>query len=306
MAARREQHVNDAVTTLNEVLDASETVITMTDGSVFPTEGDCRFIIGTERFKMTSRTGNDVTAERGVEGSIAATHSISDPVKIIVTEKSFTDFIKDASALGLGNLGGGGNHRRPFRLLDQSNSILTLSDFTWLNQGSASVANDPWGGITMTVPETGTTPWKLQYRTSPSPPYILTANLVFGGGMAYGISGSAMGLGFRESSSGKLMIGQVEVGDIANFNRWLGPSSFSAAAASNETTDIIHNDYWLQVEDDNTDLIYRLSTDGVTFYEVGRDARTVFMAGGPNQIAWFVFERGEANKLMHLRSWIEE
>lgn len=304
MVIRREQLVNNATTTVNEPLDASETVITVADGSVFPTEGDCRFIIDDERFLMTSRSGNDVTATRGIEGSTAATHSNGADVKIIATRGMWEEFMNDA--LGVGPIAQGGfAHKKPYRLLNDSNVTLTKSSFTWVNQGTSSVADDPWGGLTVTVVET-TGDWKLLHRSAPTAPYILTTNVMFGPGITFSTSGSVMGIGFRESSTNKFVIAALETGDTANFWRFTNPSTFSGVAATNNPFEYEWDEMWVQVEDDNTDLKARMSMDGITWYELGIDGRTAFMAGGPDQICWAFNPRGSANKLMHLRSWIEE
>lgn len=304
MAVRRETLLNNATTTVNEALDNSETVITMTDGSVFPAKGECRFIIDDERFLMQSRSGNDVTAVRGIEGSSAVTHLSGADVKIIMTSGAWKEFINDS--FGVGPIAqGGAEHRYPFRLLDESNVTLSASDFTWVNQGSSSVADDPWGGLTVTVVE-ATGDWKLLHRAIPTVPYTITTNVMFGPGLAFGASGSLMGVGFRESSTGKFVIAALEVGDTNNFWRFTDPATFSAAATTNNPFEMEWDQLWVQVEDDNTDLKARMSMDGITWYELGVDGRTAFMSGGANQICWAFNPRGSASKLMHLRSWVEE
>lgn len=300
MVARREQFVNDATTTLNGAINNSVTSITVTDGSVLPAEGDVRLIIEDEIVLMTSRATNVLTVVRGVDGSAAASHSDTDVIKAVMTAAQISQFVDDA---WFGSTG-----RKPYRLLDINGTTLTKSSFTFLNQGTSSVADDPFGGLTVTINETSGD-YKLLHRTAPTPPYILTAHLMFGAGAAYGTgsTGSVTGIGGRESSTGEFMFAGFKVGDIASSQKWNSPSSFNAVWTGNVSIDMDYDQMWLQWEDDNTNVFARVSNDGVNFFQLATEGRTSFMAGGADQIIVAMkAATQQADRLLHLRAWIEE
>lgn len=297
MIARREQFVNDASTTLNGAINNTVTSITVTDGSVFPATGDARLIIEDEIVLMTSRATNVLTVVRGVDGSAAVSHSDASGIKAIMTAAQISQAVDDA---WFGSTG-----KKPYRLLNDSNVTLTSSDFTWINQGTSSVADDPFGGMTVTINET-TGDWKMLHKAAPTPPYVLTAHILFGPGATYSTSGTLAGIGGRESSTGEFMIINLETGDIAQASRYDSPSTFNSVWGSHTPFDFDYDQMWVQFEDDNTNLFARVSNDGVNFFQIGTEGRTVFMAGGADQIIWVFNPRGGADKLIHLRSWIEE
>ncbi len=64
-----------ASSVLGASVDSSQTTITVSDGSVFPSAGGFRITIGSEQLNVLSVSGNVLTVERGSEGSTAAAHS---------------------------------------------------------------------------------------------------------------------------------------------------------------------------------------------------------------------------------------
>jgi hypothetical protein len=90
-----EQYQNNSQTTLAEDLDNSETVITVTDGSVFPSAGQFRVLVDSEIFLVTSRSGNDLTAAtRPQEGTTAATHNNGAAITHVLTAASLARVIE--------------------------------------------------------------------------------------------------------------------------------------------------------------------------------------------------------------------
>lgn len=110
-----EQFKNFGRTTLNDAggIDADDTPITVTDGSVFPSSGDFRIRIESELMLCTSRSGNDLTVTRGIEGSTATSHSDGSAVSHVLTAASLLAsddlvapyiFAVGASASGTGDV----------------------------------------------------------------------------------------------------------------------------------------------------------------------------------------------------------
>ena len=295
---RRQQLVNNAATTLTSGINDSVTSVTVDDGSVFPSSGDYQLLVGSEIMLVTARTSNVLTVARGAEGTTAASHSGGAAVTAILTAGALDQLLID--------LTGAGKHRYPFRLLSAAGDTLTQADFTLLNVGTSVITDDASGGITAQAVET-TGPYKVFHRAAPSTPYTVTANILFGPGMTYSTSGSLAGIGFRESGTGKFVAGIAETGDNVNFMRFTDPNTFSANATTNRSYNFFNDQLWYQIEDPGSgNLVFRVSSDGQNWFELGLDGRTAFMAGGPDQVCFAFNPRGGANKLFHLRSWVEE
>jgi len=71
-----------SASTLSGAIDASQTTITVADGSVFPAAGGFRVTIGSEQLNVTAVNGDVLTVERGAEGSTAAAHNNGDAVTL--------------------------------------------------------------------------------------------------------------------------------------------------------------------------------------------------------------------------------
>lgn len=80
-----EQYANDASTTLASDITDSDTTLTVTDASAFPTQGQFRILIDSELILVTA-VGSDVfTIIRGVEGTTAALHVATAPITQVLT-----------------------------------------------------------------------------------------------------------------------------------------------------------------------------------------------------------------------------
>lgn len=94
-----EQIKNFAYTTLAEDLDNSETVITVTDGSVFPSSGNFPVVVDTEIMLCTSRSSNDLTVTRGQESTGAVTHANGAQIRHVLTTGSFARYLEELTGL---------------------------------------------------------------------------------------------------------------------------------------------------------------------------------------------------------------
>ena len=81
-------HQNFGETTVAEALDASETVITVADGSVFPSSGTFAVVVDDEIMHCTSRSTNDLTVVRGADGTTGVTHDNGAAISQVVTYNS--------------------------------------------------------------------------------------------------------------------------------------------------------------------------------------------------------------------------
>lgn len=293
---RRERIVNNAATTLNGGITSGATSITVTDGSVFPTEGDFRIIIDNELLLVTARSTNTLTVTRGIEGTAGASHSNGADVTAVLTAGGIDQLVDDVTA--------GYSDRYPCRFLDENGNTLTVSDFTWVNQGTATAADDPYGGITMTLPNAVGIQNRLLVRSAPTAPWTLTGLVRFGPG--YANRASRMGICARESSSGKILAPVCEVNDLVSCFKFTSATSFSSRLGSDRDNEI---DFaWFQLEDNNTNIIARFSFDGINWFEQGSEARGNFPTGSEfDQVGfWADSQNGLDDALYHFQAWVLE
>jgi hypothetical protein len=80
----------------------------------------------------------------------------------------------------------------------------------------------------------------------------------------------------------------VHAGSVLQATKFSNDTTFAAGGTNPlitvGVTGVVGNFHWLRVTDDGTNLRFALSLDGVNFLEYGTEGRTVFMAGGPNQV----------------------
>ena len=298
----REQFVNNGASTLDGGITDSATSATVADGSVFPATGEFRILINSEVMLVTARATNVLTIVRAQDGTTAAAHSNTDVVTAILTSGAIQTYANDAMGLDLDSLGHV-TYRKPFRLLDLDGNTLTSSDFTWESMGTSSIADDPGGGMTMTVNET-TGGWKVMYKTMPTPPFAVTACFEFGPFMTISASGSAMGLGFRDSVTGELeMIYGVQGGEVVA-ERLATPNSGGTNVGSGHNAyDSYLTRYWFKAVDDGTNIYFYSSHDGVRWMLVGQDVRDAYLDA--DQIFFACTTQGGADKIFHIKSFVE-
>jgi hypothetical protein len=313
---RYERFVNNSETTLNGAINDTTTSVTVTDasGSGYPLLGDFRILVDTEAMHVTSRSGNVLTVVRGVDGTSAASHSGGADVNVIITQEGLDAYFDHILS--------GASAKNPTLLRDSSGNALTSADFTFDNQGLAFVEDNPDGSITMVSEETDTSGANLHvlYKSAPAAPWTLTVGLQFGIGWDWDGSGSSTtgGIICRESGTGEFINLSASTsapisGQTYDCFHWNSPTSFNVRIPGLLLPDCNTTWTWLQLEDDNVDLFFRVSHDGINFHQLGSDTRTDFMAAGPNQIGFSLAERaqGTAGSFtpwheITIRSWIEE
>ena len=162
-----------------------------------------------------------------------------------------------------------------------------LVSWTWQNQGAASVI-DANGVSFLSLPNT-TVNIRSRLISAPGAPYTITAFLRprFTTATA---DRQFTGLVFRESGTSKLIIFGIQNGSTIQAIKYTNDTTFSAAIFSTALftgAALAMGGYWLQIKDDNTNLLFSYSLNGGQFVQVGSEGRTVFMAGAPNQVGIF-------------------
>jgi len=273
--ARRETFVNAAITELASSLTDVATTATVVDGSTFPLTGDYRIVIGEELLMVTSRTGDVLTVERGLESTTAVAHNAGDQVNAILTRGAIEDYTKQNTWHG--------NSSPPLQnYILATGAPAIASDFTWVNQGTAS-ATDRGGRVVLQTPPDAGDQIRGLFQAAPSAPYeiILACH---GSGESSG--NGQIGLAFRESGTGKIMtLANFLTNDI-EVAKYTSPTAFSALLGTKKPWDVGQSVTWLKIADDNTNLKFYVGPNGQDWIEVGSEGRTVFMAGGPNEVGF--------------------
>jgi hypothetical protein len=152
-------------------------------------------------------------------------------------------------------------------------------------------------------------------KSSPATPYTITAafipSLTSNSGTDPG-----MGLLWRESGTGKFVALAYTItgttGPFVRLQKWTNATTFSAqyVLSGSEWERIdrfqVGPVIWMQISDDGTNLIGRVSNDGLTFRQTWIRSRTDFMASGPDQVGAWVHSNGTtADVGMWLLHWAE-
>lgn len=293
---RRETIVNDASTDLNGAINASVTSITVTDGSVFPSDLDFRIIVGSELMKVTQVATNTLTVVRGVEGSTAASHADAATVTAVVTKDSLINLIDQSYDFAPSNLPAA-------KIVNASDTVLTSSSFTWFNQGTATVTDESNGNITLTVPNNSSSNnWRGLEINPGSTPWTITAFIAVNFG--YVNASTSWGMFMRETSSGDFTTLVNRMFSTGLCEDWTSATTFSA---QNANFDNAYDRAWFRLSDDGTNVTFEISVDGYDFFEVHSEARGTFFTTGPDRVGivmnGFTVDGPDNTASMSLISW---
>lgn len=295
---RSEKFLNDVSTALNGAITLFATSITVSDGSLFPAEGDYRLSLDNEIILVTHRATNVLTVVRGVDGTVAASHIDTTPLFAIFTQQAADQYVKDF--IDPNAFDRTGVHR----LLDINGNTLTKSNFTELNLETGTVIDDTWGGITQAMTPGAGPDIRVIFKSAPSTPYVLEAHIL-SGIFANDVENANL-IGFRESSSGKLSFISYHYADRSFVQYLDGPTTPDAGGKPQLNIEVpARADYWLRIEDDGTNLTYLLSGDGFNYFQLKTELRTFHFDSAPDGILWGGDNQGNDGELIHLLSWIE-
>lgn len=182
-----------------------------------------------------------------------------------------------------------------------------FADFTALNISAGSKLIDNSQTIYVEAEPTDASSDNVRgaYKTAPSVPYTISACIE---SLCFSKNYHGFGLFFRESSSGKLYVfgSQFSVYAQLLYSKFTSPTIHSAVHAS-----ISHPFQqpvrWMRIEDDNTDRICSVSTDGINWIAIFSVERTDFLTA--DQVGFWVEAINEDAVLMPaaitVLSWLE-
>ena len=287
-----EQFANNATTTLSGAIDNVQTSLTVTDESSFSPD---------ELMLVTAGAGTpNWTVTRGVEGTTAASHANGATVSQVLTAGALQQFRADnVQSNTVANLPANTQEgvtywpTNGYLFYRDTGSVWQtfgpmwrfippdLGDFTWVNQGSATVYETN-GGITIKAPAQAGTNIRALVQTMPATPYVLTVAFIPNVGSG---NFANSGLITRDSTSGQLWtFGRTNVfGQIVSNNYTNATTYFSTNLS--ETHPNFNNPQWLQIEDDGTTATLRVSTDGYNWVFFASFLRDAFLTA-PDQIGF--------------------
>jgi len=274
-----EQFANNATTTLDGAINASVTSLNVTSASGFPTTGNFRIVIGSEIMLVTAVSTNTFTVTRGYESSTAASHADNADVIQSVTAGALTTFLSDSVPYAR-------DSSRPIlnKIVNAAGTILDSTDFTWVNQGGASVSDLDSGGIHLSCPAASSNNIRALYKSAPSTPYSVRCGFT---PFLHSDSTCIVGIGFRESSSSKMIIiGSAKIDEIAVY-KFDDATSFDSSLFARVSWPMARNLQWLEIEDDGTDLYFRTGVDGINYFDIVDEARGTFFTTGPDQVLFY-------------------
>lgn len=184
------------------------------------------------------------------------------------------------------------------------------ADFAWVNQGAATL--DTTSGTSLIVaPAVAADNIRIRAKTAPATPYTITAYIDPIQGWQSGNTSSTYGLGFRQSSDGKLhllMLHTDPTGNILSI-KFTDPTTFSALystitqASLNLQTNTLPIK-WLRISDDGSIRSVGWSYDGLDFTVFATVGRTDFLTA--NQVLWFANTATiNTTSRTRLHSWTE-
>ena len=277
-----EQFSNGGTTTLNGSISDSDTTITVTSSTPFPSTGNFRLVIESEILLVTAVSGSDFTVVRGYESTAPASHADTTAVSLVLTSGSVDRWGGDnIPAFG---------YPLPYGTIvaDDGSTVLTASSFGWVNQGSATVT-DQSGTILMSLPTSSGVNLRGQTRAAPSTPYAYVGAFQ----SCIPRSGSSVAMvmmGFRNSSNFRMETFICGCNGDESFR--MGVQQYATGTSSGTQVRALNGfclwapAVWLRVADNGTNLIYSIGMDGKNWIQVYSASRTSYITSGPDQVFW--------------------
>jgi len=285
---RYEQVPNHGATNLDGAILDSDLSIDVIDGSVFPTAGDFRILIGTEVLLVTARSTDTLTVERGLDGTTAASASDGAAVKTVATADQWDRLAIDLGAGGRSDETNGGE--LPRLCQDQAGDLIVAADFSWANQQSATISDTDYGGLKLTTDAGGgtTTDQHVCFITLPATPWVATVKFFYNYGVTFNATWDWFGFLVRESSTGEFVQIRGTPWSTMPYQHMNSPTSNNTTI--DNTTDMGSTHMWYRFADDGTNLSIQISTSGKpqSFYQINSESRTARLTSGADQIGFSI------------------
>jgi len=178
--------------------------------------------------------------------------------------------------------------------------VPTLSDFTWVNQGSASATQRSYGFAISATGNSTAHNWRILARAAPSTPYAIIARLRR---FSFNASWHWHAIGFRDSATGRLVshgVYSAGVTPVVRREYWTSPTTQTGASADVNWWPILE---WMRIRDDGTNIYGDISVNGDDWIQMFSLGRTAHLAN-PDEVwvGWNMYAGTAAGQLQVL-SW---
>jgi hypothetical protein len=290
-----ERFCNGGLSSLDAAIDNDDLALTVKSAVGFPTGGNFRIIVDSEIMLVTDVQGKTFTVTRAQEGTSAASHDADAAVFHVLTAGALAQRDIEQFATGaIADRDAGGQAGRLYLptegLLGQDDGSVWNSmpyhrftppasgDFTWINQGSATVA-DTKGMMVLTTPSVASGEnIRCLVKSAPATPYEITVAMLAQSPRYTTNNVSQFGICWRESGSGKLLTygwGMQNYPLAFFYTQWASPTS--PTNQWNYAAPWVWP-LWIRFSDDGTNRMVKISGDGVTFQPVqAPQGRTVYL-----------------------------
>jgi len=317
-----EQFANGGLSALDAGIDDSVTSLTVKSAVGFPTGGNFRIVIDSEIMLVTDVQGKTFTVTRAQEGSSAASHDADAAVFHVLTAGSLAQRDIEQFATGLitarDAAGQSGRLYLPTEgLVGQDNGSLwdmmplsrmtppASADFSWVNQGTATVA-DSKGMMILSTPNVASGEnVRCLVKAAPGTPYEFTiAMLALSPTYTSASAMAQYGICWRESGSGKLLLfgpGMASYPTTFNYTQMTNPTTVSSniTQVSMPAQGLV----WIRFSDDGSNRLVKISMDGFNFEPIAAaQGRTTFVTA--DQVGVFANSWKTANVLPRIISFL--
>lgn len=298
-----EKFANLAETTLASGYTSGGASIAVTSATGFPTTGVFRVRLDNANktiYRVDSVSGTTFTG--GAEANDGNASGGARVVQVISRQglERLIQRPETGEARGLAGVSGADFFGPMWKLSDPTGLA-----WSWVNQGGSTIA-DANGISYLTIPSASTS-IRSRVITAPGTPYTITALLRARYIQPAVVNSQYGGLVFRESGTSKLYIWYCASHTALQAVKFTNDTTFSAVGPVNVgLTGAPGGFHWMRLTDDGTDLRFAASLDGVNFKEYGTEGRTVFMAGGPNQVGFFSnVDSASGEMSLSVLSWVQ-
>ncbi|MHB9044418.1 MAG: hypothetical protein ACYC35_00610 [Pirellulales bacterium] len=317
-----EQFANGGLSSLAAGIDDSVGSLTVKSAVGFPTIGNFRIIIGTEIMLVTNVQGQTFTVTRAQEGTSAASHDADAAVFHTLTAGSLA--LRDIQQFATGAIASRDAAGQAGRLylptdgfVSQDNGSLwnmmplnrmtppASTDFTWVNQGSATVADTKGTMVLSTPSSTSTDSLRLLVKSAPTPPYEITVCILPQSPIYTSAATIAQyGICWRDSASSKIITfgwGMNNYPVTFSYDQWTNHTTLSANQY--QRTAPIAAPMWIRFSDDGTNRLVKVSSDGFNYENASAaQGRTVFLTA--DQVGVFANSWKTANGIQRVISFL--
>lgn len=172
-----------------------------------------------------------------------------------------------------------------------------LADFTWVNQGTATVSQS--GNALYLVDPSGTSDnIRILTQAAPAPPYTLTVAVLPNWNPTY-TNYRMAGPCVYDSTSGKVMTWGLILNTPPSQTAGIYYNGVTSFNGNFSRVNLSREPMWWRIRDDGTHLMFSSSTDGLNYVQSSSLGRTAFLT--PNTIGFYLNPGGASGAT--LLSW---